>query len=242
MRFVLAGLLASIALGQQFEVASMKPGTGLSLSPRREGDRWAWRGAPLSYLVQYAFDVGLTELAGAIPREMITFDVEARIPTETSDADIRKMLQALLTERMDLKARWEVRETNVLVLTVGPKGHKMKAAQEGSDFRVDGKPIRAGVVAVVLGQDGRHFMAIGVPMAQVARLLGSSLQIPVVDRTGLTGTFDVDVLHTSDDAKADPFLPSLRTAFQETLGLKIESTKAPVRMLVVDSIGKLKEN
>jgi uncharacterized protein (TIGR03435 family) len=97
----------------------------------------------------------------------------------------------------------------------------------------------------------------GLPLSQFAANLSGNLQRIVVDRTGLTGTFDVDLTWTPDQIPQqqgprppgapefppiDPNGPSLFTAVQEQLGLKLESTKAPVDVLVIDRAEKPMED
>jgi len=99
----------------------------------------------------------------------------------------------------------------------------------------------------------------GMPMTQLAQFLSQSVQRIVVDRTGLTGNFDASLSYTPDQmpqrpagagdgpiqfngASIDPNGPSLFTAVQEQLGLKLESTKGPVEMLVIDRAEKPTED
>ena len=83
-------------------------------------------------------------------------------------------------------------------------------------------------------------------MARFTERLVGFVSRPVLDRTGLTGTFDIDVTYTPDNPVVDtsnaPNAPSLITALREQLGLRLESTRAPVDVLVVDRVRPPTEN
>jgi uncharacterized protein (TIGR03435 family) len=70
-------------------------------------------------------------------------------------------------------------------------------------------------------------------MVLLASMLGRPLHVPVVDKTGIKGTYDIDLEFAPEDS-ADSSLPSMFTAIQEQLGLKLESQKVPMNMLVID--------
>jgi uncharacterized protein (TIGR03435 family) len=87
----------------------------------------------------------------------------------------------------------------------------------------------------------------GFPMSELANGLSALVQRPVIDRTGLTGTYDAEMTFSMEaiagppglagaPPPSDPNLPSLFTAVQEQLGLKLESTRGPVQMLVIDRV------
>jgi uncharacterized protein (TIGR03435 family) len=106
-------------------------------------------------------------------------------------------------------------------------------------------PLQEGFCAGVLGRDGRHLIGEGATIAQLINLLPGHLQGPVVDGTGgIEGKFDFDVRFIKDgkppaDGETGPDLPA---ALQEELGLKLELSKAPVEVLVVDHLEKPSEN
>ena len=80
------------------------------------------------------------------------------------------------------------------------------------------------------------------PMRQFAAILSDAVQRPVNDRTGLSGNFSAVITFASDNATPDPNLPSLFTALQEQLGLKLDSTRGPVDVLVIDRIERPTED
>lgn len=164
------------------------------------------------------------------------FDVLARADRAYSIDDLHVMFQNLLAERFNLKLHRETRIGPVYVLTVAKAGLKMKPVPAGSDRH---NPITSA---------GNH-KAIGdrVPMNYFCFWLGQNLQSdarPVIDRTGLSGTYDFALTFRPQlppDAPEDPDvsnLPSLFEALKEQLGLELTPQKGPVEMLVIDHVEK----
>ena len=94
---------------------------------------------------------------------------------------------------------------------------------------------------------GTHMSMRGISMSRLAVVLTGTLGRPVIDRTTLEGDFDVDVTYTDETSSAGGDTsrvnaPSLFTAMQEQLGLKLDASRAPVDVIVVDSVGPLAEN
>jgi uncharacterized protein (TIGR03435 family) len=171
------------------------------------------------------------------------------------------MLQALLEDRFKLKIHRETREVPVYALAVAKGGVKLHRVEEGScapqgaflaPSEPDQKPFcgmggfRRG--ALVVGQIS------AVSLDEFSRMLSSRLDRWVVNKTELTGRFDVHVEFTPDGATpglmpGGPGAPqpdadgqSIFTAFQEQLGLKLEPIKGPAEFLVIDSAEKPSEN
>jgi len=160
------------------------------------------------------------------------YDVTARANTAADKDQLVRMLQTLLADRFKLKAHWESRELPSYVMTVGKNGAKLQKAAEGQQP----KP-----VLLTMGQ----FSGKRVPIERIVAILSSALQRPVIDRTGLTGEFDLDARWPGDPSVL-PFTPeyndALISGIQDQLGLKLESQKAPVEILVIDSIERPSEN
>ena len=108
---------------------------------------------------------------------------------------------------------------------------------------IDGKPLRKGNGGILGGMDGPHLMGKGATIAQLVSSLSGQLAGPVVDETGLQGTYDYDVLFAPNDRPSDdetrPLLPA---ALQSELVLKLERGKAPIEVLVIDHLEKPSEN
>jgi len=127
------------------------------------------------------------------------------------------MLQTLLADRFKLAVRHEARELPVYALVVAKNGPKLRAAEGGS---------MSSGPSMLRGQ---------VPLSELAHYLSPSLGRTVLDRTGLAGTFEIKLEWMPDEE-------SLFTAIQEQLGLRLESTKAAVDVLVIDRAEKPSEN
>ena len=158
-------------------------------------------------------------------------------------------MRAVLTERFHMQTHLEERETPVYALVIakgGPKIHP-SAANPPRDFVApNGEHVQLGTMAIP-GKLGGHAVPIGALVAMLQS--AGQLDRPVVDRTGLTGNYDLyvawspehgDPLH--DDASPNADLPSLFTALQEQMGLKLEPAKAPIKTLIVDHVEKPSEN
>ena len=180
------------------------------------------------------------------------------------------MLQSMLEERFKLKVHYEIRDTPIFQLVLLRPDGKLGAQVHPSavdcaalmaSMRAAGGPPAPPPPGQRLQCGARMFpgnlSAGAMTMAQIvnglARTPGINRQ--VVDKTGLTGVFDFDLTYTPDqmpqgerppDAPPlppiDPNAPSLFTAIQEQWGMKLEATKAPVNMLIIDSAGTLVED
>jgi uncharacterized protein (TIGR03435 family) len=176
------------------------------------------------------------------------------------------MLQTLLEERFKLKPRRETRQLPVYALVLAHESRKLGSALKLSAVdcvalataRKQGAAPPAPPKAGERPQCGTHMgfgrIAGGMPMTSLARLLSDVVQRSVVDSTGLAGNFDLELSWTPDQLPArppgtpadqpfrmngveiDPNGPSIFTAVQEQLGLKLESTRGPVEVLVIDHI------
>jgi bla regulator protein BlaR1 len=162
------------------------------------------------------------------------------------------MLRGLLEDRFQLKIRRETREVPIYVLTVARGGPKLKASREGS-CPTPGPP--AGVScpgSVWIARKGLNMTVDQqATLDDFIRMLTQRLDRPVIDKTGIKGMFDFHLEFAPDetaggtappDAATDPSGPSIFTAVQEQLGLKLESAKGPGEVLVIDHVEKPSEN
>jgi len=171
---------------------------------------------------------------------------------------LQAMMQTLLAERFKLSVHRETREMSVYALTVAKGGHKLQPAQEGNcdpnsgliprAQRGDQKPACIGGFNV--NRQG-HFNVFvdATTIANLAQILTGALERPVIDRTGLAGVYDFHFESSVEDTmfhemKLEPTdnPPSVFEAIQQQLGLKLESTKGPVEVLVIDRAEKPSEN
>ncbi len=241
-------LTAVMAFGQAapaFEVASVKRNTTngqVDMTPRRSGDKVIMHNTQLGAVFAYAYHLDLAyQYSGnlRLPDGWNWYDIEATVEgtpglaASVSEDQLRLMFQTLLADRFRLKVHRETREVTVYELVAAKNGPKLKAAQAGSRIAIDDRPLSAGRGGVVMGRDGRHLAGKGGTMDQIVRALVGELRAPVVDRTGLSGTFDFDVRFVAENSPPDAEPgPSLATAIQEELGLRLEKSKGHVEVVV----------
>jgi uncharacterized protein (TIGR03435 family) len=152
----------------------------------------------------------------------------------------RVILQAVLADRFRLKVHRETKDLPVYALAVGKKGPTMKESAPDVKFA-------AGFEMLPFARMTNR----KTTMIQLAGFLSVYAGRPVVDRTGLTGSYDFTLEWNLDDVQqrepgvpggANPARPSLFTAVQEQLGLKLEPSRAPIEVLVIDHAEKPSEN
>jgi uncharacterized protein (TIGR03435 family) len=220
--------------------------------------RNAYPGHPLSVQI-----VGAPEWAGTDRGDY--YDIEARTtPTATAD-EIRQMTRALLADRFKLRLHQEQREVPAFVLVKrkdGKLGSGLKSpAIDCAAFRAGGpRPIDpaqrnadrlpCGVTElpvfdhtrVIPGTDWR-VTAGDTPVSGILTLLGNRLGRPVIDRSGLTQRFEIELQFLAGPVRTDGDNgPPLRAAIEEQLGLEVEDGRAPVDVLVIDHIERPSEN
>jgi len=165
------------------------------------------------------------ELAGPdwIRSKAIRFDVVAEAPPDTPRERMLLMLQALLAERLKVAVHHESRELAYLALVAAKNGSKMRKA-EANPAEPKGPMLPGSIVTN------------GMSMHTLALLLSRFQGETVLDQTGLGGLFEIK-LEWSPNQDSDG--PALTTALQEQLGLRLESRKGPVDVLVVDSAERI---
>lgn len=233
----LLGITAISAQGQPvpaFEVASVKAvptraGTAGLIAMDTDPAMVRYSNITLKNLIAmaYRFDSRLI-LGGPAWLDDQLYDLAAKLPPGALKDRVPVMLQTLLAERFKLAVHRETKEQRVYFLVVGKSGPKLKEALAPDDQGVQQLRGDRTPVQVVRGGIMGHSMHIGALAASLAHVAGYQ----VVDHTGLTGVFDIDLKWTLEDSKGNG--PDLFTAIQEQLGLKLESGKAPVEMLMID--------
>ncbi len=154
------------------------------------------------------------------------------------------MLKAMLADRFKLKAHAENRDGPVYFLVVAKNGPKMKLATPGETYPASGfggiMPYHAGSVVMAMSDPGStKRLGLGAPIERLTITLSAWLHCPVIDKTGLTGKYDFQLQWTAKEgAETAPETnwPSLFTAIQEQLGLKLQPGKGPVPFLVIDHV------
>jgi uncharacterized protein (TIGR03435 family) len=215
------------------------------------GGRFAASNCSLWMLIHYAFQVQpyqITRAPGWIKSEH--YDVDAK-PAETHPTDdIPPMLQVLLEDRFQLKYHWETRKQPGYDLVVVKPG-KLRASivkrdcpppLSNSDGLPDGLPKDAFCGG--LPNSPGHAKGYNLTASDLAGNLSWLLSKPISDKTNLAGRYDVELRWTPESAEmrsnasSEQDVPSIVTAIQEQLGLKLQPSKVPVRMFVIDHIEK----
>jgi uncharacterized protein (TIGR03435 family) len=221
--------VASFGYGQGFEVATVKPSaemTGNMSIGRAPGGRFMATNASLKDLLMFAYDVRSFQISGGPSwSESAGFNIEAKPEGGEPRIDqLRGMVQKLLADRFQMNVHRETKEVPVYALVVGKSGPKLTPSvseEMGISGSTRGRMIYRKVSTSLL-----------------ARSLSQRMGKAVIDRTGITGEYDFTLEWVDDNQEG----PSLFTALQEQLGLKLESAKGPVEMLVIDRVSKPTEN
>ena len=231
---MLLAALLFLAADPRFEVAAIKPAPpdqwNGSSGIKTGNGRMDAVNVTLKRCIMGAWGVGPHQIAGG-PAWLDTerFEIAAKAADAAAgDAEIMRMLRVLLAERFGLAVHTETRTMPVLALEVAKGGPKLRASAGGGGSTQSGR----GVI------DAR-----GTTMAHLAEVLGRGMEAPVVDRTGLTGTYDLKLEWTPESRSAEPGSgPSLYTAIQEQLGLVLRARKQPMEVLVIDRAERPTEN
>lgn len=250
----------------EYEVASIKPDQsdhssgGMMNTP----DGLTAANASLKGLIQSAFGVLNYQISGG--PDWLTSEryvIDAKMDAATADAlqklsredrglARQQMLRALLTDRLKLTVHRETKELPVYFLVIAKNGPKLQQAKPDDTYPngfkgPDGIPLGGGVMSTNGNQVSQTTTAQGVPIADLARSLSGRLSRAVLDRTGLTGKYDFTLNSAVDRGQfqgaADgqppavpPDAPFLFEAIQQQLGLRLESGKGPVEIIVIDHV------
>ena len=218
-----------------FEAVSIKP-NNLGGGEVHEHDSPGRLNARMttSHLIQQAFALKDFQLLGGpawLRNNNYDFVATTGAPIKLSGKVLEPYLQSLLAARFQLKYHRETKELPVYSLVTAKSGPKLKTHTGGGGENMDENG----------GKDRESMTATKLSMAGLADFLARQLNLPVIDNTGIDGEFDLKLDWSPDQISASSG-PSIFTAVQEQLGLRLESTKGPVEILVVDSIEKPSEN
>ena len=230
-------LLSALLLAQSlpaFDVTSVKPnspGPNVRFQPA-PGGRLTVTYTTLRIAVSWAFDVQFFAVVGGPDwADSDRFDIAAKAEGSPSGREMRLMLRSLLNDRFKLRTHLESREMPAYALVIDKGGGRPPQLRR-SDVECVSTP-SAGQSPCAFSADWRSIHARGMPVSALTEPLGGVTGRVIVDRTGLTGRFDYDLAWTPQ--RLDPDASSFFTAVREQLGLKLESTKAPVDVLVIDA-------
>lgn len=231
-------VFASLALAADappaFDVASIRPSEGgretVDLGPTSV----TMRNMRLSSAIRWAYNVLDVQVNGPDWLRQTRFDIVAKAAAPAKEPEFRAMMQKLLADRFKLELHRETKEANAMVLTVAKGGHKLKEVQEeGSPSFSTGR----------LNLTGK-----GATIAQLITFLSAESRQPIVDQTGLTGRYDyfMDInAYITEEMRNQPGggppveAPSIiANALQSQLGLKVDTKKLPLEILIVDKMEK----
>jgi uncharacterized protein (TIGR03435 family) len=234
------------------------------------GGRFTATNIPLQVLITFAYGIKDFQISGAPPWLMSEhYDIEAKAAGNPSQGEMEKILQPLLEDRLQFKFHREMKDLPVYALLVAKAG-KLPQAEGDCGPRPTGpppppepgKPFTApcGLFLMFPG----HLQGEKVPITQLVDTLSRFTGRTVLDKTNLTGKYDIKLDYTPEQGQfpalpggappggappglpplpaIDPNGPSLFTALQEQLGLKLESQKGPVEMVVIDHVERPSEN
>jgi uncharacterized protein (TIGR03435 family) len=235
-----------------FEVATIKPSDPASRGQivTLRGNEVITTNATVRDLINLAYWLHPKQVTGGPPwMESAKYDMAGKpdAPGQPNVDQMKVMIQKLLADRFQLKFHWEKRELPAYAVRITKAGAKIIRSQD------DPK----GLPGFYFGRaaSGTALTFRNSPMSQVTAVLQNFLDKPVVDQSGLSEKYDFTLTFTLDPAQAvrlggaplpaadnPDAAPDVFAAFQQQLGLKLESTKAPVDVMVIDKVEKPSEN
>lgn len=234
----LALIVTSGALSQdatslpRFEVASIKLNASSETGSRNDlgGANVVFRNYVLGGILQTAFNVDRLVLEAPAWLYDERFDITAKVPDEKATLDERRqMLQALLIDRFGLAFHYESKIRAGFGLVVAKNGPKIQPVEDVGGHNNDNRRGRMQRLRTTIGD--------------FASALSSILRQPVVDETHMEGRYNVELTYAPDPSSDVPSAanegPSIFTAIEEQLGLKLEPRKVPVDIFVVDRCQKM---
>ena len=270
------------ASGPAFEVASIKASTmtpgeaingGRNVGMKIDGARVDIGLGSLTFLIATAYRLEVTRISGPDWMAGQRFEIQAKIPEGANPEQVPEMLQALLAERFKLAAHREQKEQQIYALVVDKAGPKLQ--ESAPDAGASGQPFPQGnggrkVLTVIHGSDGLEtvsrlndatiFEAGKISLRDLALFLRRYVDLPVIDMTGLKGTYQVAMnipdratggrigsrggngpaagdASSPADAASDPGGVSIFASVKK-LGLSLEKRKAPLDYLIIDHVEK----
>jgi uncharacterized protein (TIGR03435 family) len=244
---IVLSVSGSMAFGQAsqvapaFDVASVKPsqhkvGPDYNNQIRYSPTEFTARNVTLKRLLAEACHLQMNQVSGPGWLSQNEYDIEARAAGMSTREQMAPMLRNLIAERFNLKQHSEMREMRVYELVVGPSGAKIHPMNEGEPVKVGGEFHFHGDLREFADLLAVQF-SIPAPDNPTEPVRASTSPTPVVDKTGLKGIFDFSV-DIRPELGTDMFA-SWQRALQDQLGLKIESRKGSVAVLVVDAADKI---
>lgn len=224
-----------------FDVASVRPsqhevGPDYNNQIAYSADAFTGRNVTLKRLIAEAWRCQLDQVLGPAWIGHVEYDITTRLPENASSDQVPLMLRALLSDRFRLQQHTETRQMRVYELTIargGPKIHAIQAriaTPPGSGFHFRGDMRQfADLLAIQF--------SIPAPERPDVPVRAGGAQIPVLDKTGLQGTYEFNV--TLPPELGTDMFTTWKRVLEDQLGLKIESRKGDVAVVVVDDAEKI---
>ena len=232
LAMVVAAQAQQPAARVEFEVVSIKPGdpNDPSSSGRGTANSMEMKNTTLATLVRSAYDLNEFQLTGGPKwKDTAKFDVVAKMPAGAPRDQMRQMMQTMLADRFQMVCHRETRTLSEYALVVSKDGAKLLPASEADKGHGSSS------------QGPRMIKGTAVEMASLARMLISVVGAPVIDRTGISGEYSINLRFAPLMGSADETLPDIFGAVQQ-LGLKLEPIKGPVEVLLIDRAEMPSEN
>ena len=208
-----------------FEVATVKvnrTGSGDSRFPELRNGTLAAESVSLKSLLQAAYGFGRQRITGPSWLDSDRFDLTGKAPQGVPDSELMQMLQSLLKDRFQLKVHRETKEMPVFEMFVAKDGPKISTYDPEHPLEMP-------------ADIGGSVMKGTATMSQLAERISPVAGRPVLDKTGLKGRYAFILIFTPVSAQAsDSGAPDFFVAVQQQLGLKLESMREPIEILVVD--------
>jgi uncharacterized protein (TIGR03435 family) len=263
------------SMGETSQVVWLGCAGGYAITSQVNPGRLTIPGASVSTLIMLAYGLGrdctLVDGGPAWARSGEYYEIQASLPKDTPAETLgallkgeaprlQRMLQTLLADRFHLVLKRELRETPVYALTVASPGKMKLSPEERLPFRAN-LPELPGMPPLTVGRGqllsapGAQIMGHAVSMPDLAKFLRQFAGRIVVDKTGWSDLFDVDLKFSPNTAPPTTATPpvspqsipplqgvSLQDALEEQLGLKLEATRMPIEVLVIESVERPSAN
>ena len=234
------GLSGQTTSAPTFEVASVKLNTSIhnAIGNRFSPGSMRWTNAPLKILIEEVYHLKSYQiLGGPAWVDSDRWDIDAKAAKPVSGKEMYEMTRSLLADRFRLRFHRETRQLPVYRLVVAKDGSRLTQAKEqDANHRWGTTP-------------GPGFLLMnGASMQELAYWLSVQLNQPIIESTGLTGRYDLKLEWAEDDSQTPDVAPtevakwSIFSAVQYQLGLKLESTKGPVEVLLIDHVERASVN
>ena len=258
LMLILAGPMVAqdvaVAKGPEYEVVSVKPSAEQSGNSMIMGtpDGYKATGTTVKFMIMDAYGLKNLDLISGLPKWAadMRFDVETKMAPEMieaqkkmtpkeKNAERRLMVQALLADRFKLQVRKEEKEQPAYAMVPAKGGFKLKPI-DSSDPEKAGAKLPNGMRGGMLMMEPHAITGQMATMDALAQTVGVAVHRQVIDKSGAKGNYDFTIKYQPEDAPpatgTDALDPSLFTALEEQLGLKLESIKAMISSIAVGHI------